>query len=232
MKKLLFSIAVICSLQSVVSQTFGDGILNYIGTSGSTVKVTGGAGGVCPTGALTIPDTVDYNSTIYTVTAVGEEAFKQCGSLTSIIFPSSLTSIGAYAFYNCRGFTGSLTLPNSLTSIGDYAFYYCWNFSGSLTLPSMLTSIGEYAFYDCTGFTGSLTIPSTLTSINNFAFYNCSGFTGSLTIPSTLTSISAGAFNDCSGFTGSLTLPSTMTSIADYLFQAVDSQEALRFPLC
>lgn len=38
--------------------------------------------------------------------------------------PSSVTSIGNYAFYDCSGLTG-IEIPSSVTSIGDLAFWFC-----------------------------------------------------------------------------------------------------------
>jgi len=63
--------------------------------------------------------------------------------ITSLLIPAGVTSIGNYAFANCRSLT-SVTIPNSVTSIGNYAFYS----SGltSITIPDSVTSIGDYAF--------------------------------------------------------------------------------------
>ena len=41
-----------------------------------------------------------------------------------LIIPDTVTSIGNYAFYNCKGLN-SVTIPNSITSIGEYAFCSC-----------------------------------------------------------------------------------------------------------
>ena len=51
-------------------------------------------------------------------------AFSNCSSLTSIVIPNSVTSIGSYAFYKCSSLT-SIVIPNSVETIGDYAFYNC-----------------------------------------------------------------------------------------------------------
>ena len=58
------------------------------------------------------------------VTSIGEDAFKNCSSLTSVTILNSVTSIGSSAFYGCSGLT-SVTIPVGVTSIGDYAFENC-----------------------------------------------------------------------------------------------------------
>ncbi len=84
-----------------------------------------------------------------------------------LVIPTSVTSIGNYAFYNCQGLT-SVTIGNSVTSIGYAAFYNCSGLT-SLIIPNSLTSISGYAFSGCSGLT-SLTIPNSVTSIGNGAF--------------------------------------------------------------
>ncbi len=67
------------------------------------------------------------------VTSIGEYAFYNCSSLTSVVIPNSVTNIGDYVFYNCYGLT-SVEIPNSVTSIGMNAFRSC----------SSLTSVTSY----------------------------------------------------------------------------------------
>ena len=133
-----------------------------------------------------------------------------------IVIPNSVTSIGDYAFYNCRSLT-SVTIPNSVTSIGDYAFYNCSGLT-SVTIPNSVTSIGERAFEDCRSLT-SVTIPNSVTSIGNYAFYYCSSLT-SVEIPNSVTSIGSSAFSGCSGLT-SVEIPNSVTSIGSYAFNNV-----------
>ena len=142
------------------------------------------------------------------VTSIGAEAFSVCSGLTSLLIPSGVTSIGAGAFRFCAGLT-SLTIPSSVTSIGAGAFSGCSGLT-SLLIPSSVTSIEESAFSGCRGLT-SLVIPSGVTWIGEWAFSYCGGLTN-LVIPSSVTSIGAGAFFGCSGLT-SLTIPSSVTSI-------------------
>ena len=146
------------------------------------------------TGSVTIPSSVTYNSTTYSVTEIGSSAFRGCSGLTSITIPNSVTSIGDDAFSGCSGLT-EITIPNSVTSIGYYAFYKCSGLT-SVTIPNSVTEIGWSAFAGCTGLT-SVTIPNSVTSIGNQAFYDCSGLT-SITIPNSVTAIGNDAFYGCS----------------------------------
>ena len=91
--------------------------------------------------------------------------------VTDLIIPGSVTSIGDYAFYECRGLT-SITIPNSVTSIGSGAFYGCTSLT-SVTIGNSVTSIGESAFHNCSGLT-SITIPNSVTVIQKYAFSECS----------------------------------------------------------
>ena len=157
---------------------------------------------------------VRYDEDYYTSNdKLGDFAFGDCSSLTSLTIPSSVTSIGDGAFSGCSGLT-SLTIPSGVTSIGDYAFYGCSGLT-SLTIPSSVTEIGESAFQGCSGLT-SLTIPSSVTSIGKYAFSGCSGLT-SLTLPSSVTEIGTAAFEGCSGLT-SMIIPSGVTAIGNDAF--------------
>ena len=86
-----------------------------------------------------------------------------------LIIPNSVTNIGDYAFYNCTSLT-SVTIPDSVTSIGLGAFQGCSGLT-SITIPDSVTRIGNSAFYGC-GFT-SVTIGSGVTRIEKFAFAQC-----------------------------------------------------------
>ena len=67
--------------------------------------------------------------------------------LSSIIIPSSVTSIGSLAFFHCSSLT-SISIPISVTSIGDSAFYQCFCLK-SISIPKNVTLIENQAFYEC-----------------------------------------------------------------------------------
>jgi hypothetical protein len=75
-------------------------------------------------GNVVVPDTVSYNGNTYTVTAIGDEAFRLCSALTSITIPLSVTTIRKNAFILCSRLT-SITIPHLVTTIGWGAFAEC-----------------------------------------------------------------------------------------------------------
>ena len=105
-----------------------------------TATVIGHCEGQSATGELVIPETIVHNGESYTVTAIGDDALRDCIGLTSISFGNTLTSIGERAFWHCEGLT-SVVLPNSLVSIASEAFRYCYSLT-EINIPSSVTSIG------------------------------------------------------------------------------------------
>ena len=90
------------------------------------------------------------------------------------VFDGPITQMGNYAFYERRSLT-SMVIPNGVTSIGDGAFGYCTSLR-SITIPNSVTRIGQYAFRYCSSLS-SVTIPNSVTSIRNTAFYDCKALT-------------------------------------------------------
>jgi len=147
------------------------------------------------------------------VTGIGESAYKNCASLTSITIPHSVTVIGEYAFSGCTNLT-NITIPNSITSIEYSAFRDCTSLT-SVTIPNSVIKIDRYAFSDCTSLT-SVTIPNSVTNIGDGAFGNCTSL-ASVIIPNSVTEIDTYAFSGCISLT-SVTIPDSVTNIGDGAF--------------
>ncbi len=177
---------------------------------------------------------------------IGDDAFSDCISLTSITIPEGVTSIDAWAFGGCSSLT-SITIPASVTSIGNHAFSDCnsliqkengvsyvdkWIIDcdesvSNVTLRSNTVGIGDHAFSDCISLT-SVTIGDGVTSIGVGAFDGCSSLT-SITIPEGVTSIGDDAFRDCSSLT-SITIPAGVTSIGYAAFLNCSSLTSITIP--
>ena len=103
------------------------------------------------------------------VAVIGDNAFRNNATITSVVIPSSVTSIGYQAFSDAR--LTSVTIANAKTSIGAYAFSENYRLA-TVSLGNGVTSIGISAFADAKALT-AVTIPRTVTSIGIYAFNGC-----------------------------------------------------------
>ncbi|MGM9733382.1 MAG: leucine-rich repeat protein, partial [Prevotella sp.] len=156
--------------------------ISYEVTGENTVRVARNA---FTAGDITIPETVTYNGKTYTVTELAGSMFEDCGDLTSVVLPSTITSVDGNAFRNCQNLQyvksyvdiyndkTLIAAPVSATefelamgygSVYRNAFKFTENLT-KLTLPRSLTEIGEKAFSGCKALTEmyvySKTAPST-----------------------------------------------------------------------
>ena len=121
-------------------------------------------------GNVTIPATVTYNGTSYNVTAIDNQAFRDCSNMTSVSLPASLDSIGSYAFINCTRLT-EVEIPNTVSEMGNGVFQNCSALK-SLQFPASLTVIYASMCRNCTALE-TLIIPSKVNNIYISAFSNC-----------------------------------------------------------
>lgn len=128
-----------------------------------------------------------------TITKVGNSAFANCSSLTSISLPA-VTEIATDAFHNCINLT-SVSLP-SVTKVATNAFNTCKSLI-NIDLP-LTTSIGSYAFQYCSNLTN---INSPLVkSIDSGCFYYCTSLT-SVNLPLITKINGQNVFSYCSSLT-------------------------------
>ena len=144
------------------------------------------------------------------VTSIGDYAFRGCRSLTRVKIPPSVASIGDRAFLDCRSLT-RVAIPPSVTRINGSTFYGCSSLA-SVAIPPSVTSIGDCAFLDCSSL-ASVAIPASVTSISGSAFYGCSSLT-TVAIPSSVTRIGVFGFYECSSLV-SVEIPASITTLGD-----------------
>ena len=130
----------------------------------------------------------DYNPDAYMASTAPWRSFK----ITQVIIQKGVTSIGDYAFDDCKKLT-SITIPDSVNVIGFYAFGDCTALA-TITLPDSVTNIGQGAFSGCTNLT-EITIPNGVKRINGNTFWGCTKL-AYITIPDAVTSVGEGAFSD------------------------------------
>ena len=183
-------------------------------------------------------------------------AFSGCDSLSEIVIPSSVTSIGYSAFFGCDSLS-EIVIPSSVTSIGDHAFSGCDSLS-EIVIPSGVTSIGNYAFSGCSSLK-YIYIPKSVIGLNGNPFVEWKGKLECLSpnfvyeddilfnkdksriisfrnqniesyvIPSSVTSIGKGAFTGCYSLS-EIVIPSSVTSIGDGAFSFCRSLSEIVIP--
>ena len=183
-------------------------------------------------------------------------AFSCCLSLSEIVIPSSVTSIGDSAFSLCRSLL-EIVVPSSVTSIGDSAFSFCSSLK-YISIPKSVICLNGNPFAEWDGkfeclspnFVNeddvlfnkdksriisfrnqnikSYVIPSSVTSIGDRAFYGCDSLS-EIVIPSSVASIGDRAFYGCDSLS-EIVIPSSVTSIGDRAFYGCSSLKYISIP--
>ena len=144
-----------------------DGITYTTDPATQTATVTGYEGEPVDVAILA---SVAIDGADYPVTAIGDNAFQGCSSLTSITLPEGLQNIGNRAFTLCTSLE-AIELPASLSAIGYRAFSSCESLR-SIAVPEGITTLGIYTFSSCHSLE-SVTLPSTLQSMDDGIFSGC-----------------------------------------------------------
>jgi len=181
-----------------------------------------------PWGELVIPATVEHDGVTYSVVAIADRAFSGCDEITSVTLPPSVTEIGAFAFYQCKGIQGELTIGEDVVRIGRSAFFgcsgitvlhfnavKCENMGGTrsttafgncrsltrITFGSGVTRIPDYAFVGMEELDFEWNLPESLNYVGEYAFAYCNKIKGALVIPASVRQISSNAFAQCHSIT-------------------------------
>lgn len=227
-----------------------EGLEYTISDDGTYYTVTG-IGTTCNTD-IVIPS--EYNG--LPVTTVGETAFLECTSITSVTITDGITTIGRGAFGYCTSLL-SVNIPDSVNSIGMAPFLYCTSLeainisknnnvyhsdrnciiqtetktliagSKDSVIPDYVTNIAYGAFCGCTALT-DIIIPDNVITIGDYAFTDCTALT-EIVITGDVTSIGEHSFHGCSALT-SIIIPNNVTSIGDYAFYNCASLASITIP--
>lgn len=141
---------------------------------------------------LTIESSISSNGKNYTVTEIGNWAFKEWNTLTEVTLPNTVEIIGFQAFFNCSNLT-KVIIPEGVRKIGQNAFNGCSQLT-SITIPSTIENMN-------TAFSGNtalshVTLTNGISEISYSAFEGCTGLT-EVEIPSSVNKIRQDAFNGC-----------------------------------
>lgn len=185
--------------------------------------------------------TVILPSTIssWPVTKIGEDAFQDNTTITSVTIPDSVTEIGSNAFAGCTNLTSvtyggdwsNLTIQSGNPAVEDAAKdaanEQLFDFEFILNNTAVVVTN-----YKCKGTAADVTIPSRykgkpVTAINNAAFPNSA--VTSVTIPDSITSIPDAAFVNCSKLTN-ISIPNSVTYIGFSAFSSCTSLKSITLP--
>lgn len=193
------------------------------------------------------------------VTKIGEDAFQDNTTITSVTIPANVTEIGSNAFAGCTNLTSvnyagdwsNLTIQSGNPAVQDAANAPLFDFEFTLDNTAAIVTNYKYngAAADVTipsrykgkpvttighaaffnSAVTSVTIPDSVTSISDSAFVNCPQLTN-ISIPNSVTYIGFSAFNSCTSLK-SITLPSSLSTIQSYAFCNCGNLETIRIPV-
>ena len=237
MKKAFFTsvLALLAATSAWAQNSFTVNGLNYQETGVGTgqVKITGYT--IEPTGVFDIPETVSPSSGgNYTVTKIGDEVFANCTNLTEVIFPSTITEIGEYAFYYSRDLTSITCYASTPPAMGENAFG-----TADKTIPVYVPA-NALSSYQSNADWSEFTRTTYITFISNNLEYKLlytspnqaeiigytTAPTGVLNIPATVShkgkdytiiTIAEGVFSECSGLT-ELVFSESLSTIGAHAF--------------
>ena len=227
--------------ESINSIVVGEGV-TYIGTNAfvglhaTTITLSSTVEEI---GKFSISNTDITALDLKNVVTIGEGALYKCKNLTSIVIPSTVKTIGDYAFDLCASLaTVDTSGATSLVSIGRSAFVATP--ISSFYIPDTVTSLGIGLFVECYSLPAIDVDPANTkyvdvdgvvydTDMKTVLLYPPARACDSYEIPDTVTSIAEAAFATAYRI-GAITIPDTITEISDAAFQKCTALKTIKIP--
>ena len=158
------------------------------------------------TGVINIPATVKN---------IEDGCFSGCNSITSVVFPSTITEIPCRFLQNCISLKSVDMSANVIRNIGGSAFSGCRSLA-SITLPTSLVSLEDGVFYECMSL-GSISFPDSVVSLGDDMFAYCNALQ-TVTLPKNMVYFPAGIFRGCQNLK-TVTIPKGISFIDQGIFE-------------
>lgn len=154
----------------------------------------------------------------------GRSAFENCSKLTSVEIPNGVTTIPMSTFRGCTKLK-NINIPNSVTKILSWAFADCTELE-DISIPNSVEVIGSSAFAGCKSLT-SIEIPKSVTIIDYLQFYDCENLVD-VKLHDDIKKIIQGAFAGCTNLT-SIKIPKNVEEIGDGVFDLCPNLKSIYF---
>lgn len=188
MKKMFLTlVALLCTIGMYAQSftyTYSGTTLCYTVIEGTTNVQVSAVGSV--SGSITIPSSVTYSGTTYTVTEIEKNGFNDKTGLTAVKYPTTLTAIGGSAFEGCTNLA---------------KFYSTTTSSNVCNISSKFTKVGLDCFRGCAFESAILNLDNYAPDANSVNYGRC--FSGCTKLTNVRASgiIPYGMFQGCSALT-------------------------------
>lgn len=223
MKHILFTLSLLAIATAAMASDFTVDKITYEITSQQTVSIVSADSTIQ---SANLMPTVTHQGITYSVTSIGEHAFANCYSLSSVTIPSSVTSIEMGAFEACSSLT-SIIIPNSVTSIGNHAFHECESLA-TITISDNLTHIDGQTFNETAFYKDPSNWEDGVLYLGNCLLATQSDISGEYSIKEGTQLIDASAFSHSELLTA-ITIPNSVTTIEWEAFSYCTSLSTINY---